>query len=123
MEKRTGKNDLVLIAALLFAALLIFVMAKKPFPSGNGTEQTIVITVDGEEVIREPASEKEYRIEVPEGGYNVIRVTLEETGEYGIVCTDADCPEHLCMEQGIITLPDEPIVCLPHRMTAKMISK
>ena len=116
-ETGKRKNDLLLIGALFLAALLS-VCVFRGSRAFAGTSYSVVIRQDGETVVEEKITgEKEYQIACPDGGVNVIRVRSAEEG-YGIECVEADCPEHTCMEQGFITLPEEPVVCLPHRLTA-----
>ncbi len=116
-----SKTEMILTAALLLAALCVFLFWKM---RGAGEDSfLLVIQSDGKEVLREELrGPGEYRIESPDGGYNIISVEeCPDGGGYGIRCREADCPEHTCMEQGFITVPDEPIVCLPHRMTAVLL--
>ena len=116
-----SKTEMLLTAALLLAALCVFLLWRQ---RGAGEESfLLVIQSDGKEVLREELrGPREYRIESPDGGYNIIAVEeCPDGGGYGICCREADCPEHTCMEQGFVAVPDEPIVCLPHRMTAVLL--
>ena len=35
--------------------------------------------------------------------------------------SEADCPDRLCVKQGEITNGIYPIVCLPHRLTVRIV--
>lgn len=54
----------------------------------------------------------EFNVSSNDGGYNTIRV---ENGKIGIV--SADCPDKICVHQGLISSGAMPVVCLPHRLS------
>ncbi len=65
-------------------------------------------------VIPATADHEAYIVEgvlTTEEHYNVIRISRE-----GVCVTDSDCPNGLCIHQGIISSPDIPIACLPNRL-------
>ena len=103
----------------------------------------MVVTLDGETALRCPLSamrdartEEELRaaseiydedilsfseegVEVRTSlGYNII--SYAEEGEGGLICTAADCPDKVCMDTGVVRTAAEAIVCLPHRLTARV---
>lgn len=121
MENRLiSKKDLLFLAALLFAALLAFTAFSNLREKGS----ILIVTLDGKEILREHLTEeKEIKIETGDGGYNILRVIETGDGSFGIKCGESNCPEKTCVEKGLVTLTDDPIVCLPHRMTAKLIKK
>lgn len=110
------KKGWILVGALfLVAAVLLFTLRKSP-------GKTLVITKDGKEIFREEMKEGiRFRVET-EGGYNLIEVKRDEEGELYIICTEADCPEQICVNKGPVKLTDDPIVCLPHRVTARLVT-
>ena len=57
-----------------------------------------------------------YELQVGEGN-----TVLVENG--AISMCEADCPDQLCVKQGKITGGVYPIVCLPNRVTVKILSK
>ena len=119
-NKLITKKDLLFLAALLFAALLGFIIFSGLREKGN----LLIVTLDGKEILREYLTEeKEIRVETGDGGYNVIKVIENEDGTFGIRCEESNCPEKICIGKGLVTLTDDPIVCLPHRMTAKLTKK
>ena len=119
LNKEKLGHDVCLLGALVLLALLIFVFFR--LKSGqDGSE--LLITVSGEEVIREKlVPGKEYRIESEDGGYNIIKTVSLQNGETGIICTDANCPNHDCIEKGLVTETGIPVICLPHRLSAKIL--
>ena len=50
-----------------------------------------------------------------ETGSNTVRI---EPGRIRV--TDADCPDHVCVEMGWIGGSATPIVCLPHRLVIRV---
>lgn len=42
--------------------------------------------------------------------------------EIGVSCIYSDCPEQICVNTGVVTQPDTPIVCLPHRVIARLVA-
>ena len=123
--KSRKRNDIILIAVLLvIAAAAYFAAGGRKGGTASGDE-SIVITVDDTEVYRKNVAD----ITVPEtvdtegcnGGHNVFVIDKNADGAYEISCTEADCPDKICVETGAVSVPDQPIVCLPHRITARII--
>ena len=56
-----------------------------------------------------------YRVDGVNGGYNEI---LIEPGQ--ISCTEADCPDQICVEMGTIESGLLPITCLPHKVVIRI---
>ena len=50
-----------------------------------------------------------------EFGYNKLHIEHD-----GISVTEADCRDHICMDQGKASQAGVPIVCLPHRLTIEI---
>jgi len=53
-----------------------------------------------------------------DAGRNTIQV---KNGEVQV--SDADCPNHDCVNQGAISKAGQQIVCLPHKLTVDISSK
>lgn len=100
------KRDILLIGAILILALaaaLVVRLAKKP-------GAYVVVRVDGAEV-------GAYSLSQPQtctlnGGTNILRI---EDGKAWLV--EADCPDQICVRQGVIDAVGETITCLPNRLT------
>ncbi len=116
------RNDILLVAAVLLASVLLGMYGRM---KGGGTaDPTVVITVDSSEVYRGPASglgENGLTVEGYHGGSNLFIMEKDEKGRIGIRCTEADCPDKICIQTGLVTMPDEPVVCLPHRVMARIV--
>lgn len=100
------KKDLILIGiilAVILISLLAVTLAKK-----DGAY--VIVRVNGEQVARyELSLDGEYALN---GGTNILRI---EGGKAYL--TSANCPDHLCVNQGKIDESGETITCLPNRLT------
>ncbi len=125
------RNDIILIAIIIIAAaLLLFIKSGRLGSlsiSDNGLSSglSIVITVDDKEVYREQADRVQFPAEIDidgySGGHNVFIINKNDQDNIEISCTEADCPDRICVETGKVSTPDQPIVCLPHRVTARIV--
>lgn len=108
MEKKTK------IWILIFAAVIVLccgLFAVQVF-SADGT--VAVISINGVEYDRIDLSKvkESYDIEIEtEWGCNTVHV---EPGAISV--TEADCPDHICVQRGAITQSGIPIICMPHRL-------
>ena len=107
------KNDLLLIAILLFFALIclfLITISKK--------EGAIIQIVRDKSVMDSYPLTIEQLIELSdESGCNTL---LSQNGKAQII--DADCPDGLCMHQNPIRYNGETIVCLPHKLVIRVVS-
>ncbi len=107
------KNDLLLIAILLFFALICLfsiTLSKK--------EGSIIQIVRDKSVMDSYPLTIEQQIELSdESGRNTL---LIQNGKAQII--DADCPDGLCMHQNPICYNGETIVCLPHKLVIRVVS-
>jgi len=105
------KRDFILIGTILAVILIVFAVIQLTEKDGA----YVVVKVNGEEVARYSLSENgEYELN---GGTNILRI---EGGKAYL--TDADCPDHLCVNQGKISKSGETITCLPNRLTVTVYS-
>ena len=107
------KKDIIMIAAMLLAALALYLVSQISL----GTEaSTIVVTLDGKEVLRRPlAVENTYDIAQDDGSLNVIAV---ENG--AVYMKEANCRDGLCIRQGKMKNGAKTIVCLPHKIVVQL---
>ena len=105
------KRDIWLIGLLLAAALMLYLGAQT---LGADKVSTVVVTIDGEEVLRKPlAVHDSSAIRQDDGSVNGI------TGEHGAVYL-ANCRDGLCIQQGRMRSAAKTIVCLPHRLVVTL---
>ena len=60
--------------------------------------------------------DQEYTVKNDQGGVNVFVI---RDGKAWV--TEASCPDKICMDQGQVSQEGEMIVCLPNRMTARVM--
>ena len=114
--RRFGKNDIIYLSILAIIILVFLIILY----SGESVGDVIVITVDGEEYGRYSLSEDQ-EIEVCDADGNVTNVVVIADGKASML--EADCPDHLCMNQGSISKDKQNIVCLPYRVVVTVESR
>ena len=108
------KHDFIVIASILLLAAAIF--AALHFGMSKGSY--VQIQVDNQVIDTLPLDEDTEKEIKTEYGTNILLI------RDGQACvTEADCPDKICVHTGLVTLPDEPIVCLPHRVTARIVEQ
>ncbi len=130
---RRKKHDILLIVFIIIAAALWFILQSGALSvigigvNKQADDKRIVITVNDEEVYAENAESLTDKLPVTldiagyNGGHNIFVINKDADGDIEIYCKEADCPDKICVETGHVSLPDQPIVCLPHRVTARII--
>jgi len=107
------KKDMILIALALLCALALWLVSQLTL---NTEASSIVVLLDGVEVLRKPlVVSNTYEIGQEDGGRNVIRV---ENG--AVWMEEANCRDGLCIRQGKMKNGAKTIVCLPHKLVVKM---
>lgn len=100
------KRDLILIGAIL--ALILAAFGIMSLVKEDGAY--VVVRVDGKQVAEYSLSKDgEYELN---GGTNILKI---EDGKAFL--TSANCPDHLCVNQGKIDQSGETITCLPNKLT------
>ena len=101
------KRDLILAALILCAAaaILLYNRGRAPAAAAQITSGSrIVAQLD-------LSQDQELDVEGPQGGRNHLII---KDGE--IWCSQASCPDQLCVRQGKKKYNTDTIVCLPNRM-------
>ncbi len=113
-EKNKLKNDIILI---LFFCILAFIMCFILYHrASNHNDIMLNITVDGKVVISYEFNKED----------NIYKVFPLETGNVVVIkdgqvyMESANCPDGLCMKQGKISLANQSIICLPHKVVVKL---
>ena len=100
------KKDLILIGIILAVILISFLIMTLVKQDGA----YVIVRVDGVQVAKyELSVDGQYDLN---GGTNILRI---EGGKAYLV--SANCPDHLCVNQGKIDESGEVITCLPNRLT------
>ena len=99
---------------MLAAALALFGVSQI---AGGREASTVVVTVEGREVLRRPlAMSDTYEIKQDDGAVNVIAV---ENG--AVYMKEANCRDGLCIHQGKMKNAAKTIVCLPHKLEIELV--
>lgn len=117
MEKRTRKNDLILILMLLVVALVSY-LGIGLYQEMNTKNGVALVTIDGEEYASYPLTvDATERIELEDGSYNLLVI---EDGKADV--TEASCPDGICVNHSAIDKRGESIVCLPNKVVVEIIN-
>ena len=112
MKRKTLKNDILLIAALLLLALAVWGVLRLTRETGG----EVIVTVDGQLAATIPLSvDATLPIGTGQGFLNVVEVSGGR-----VRVADADCPDRLCVRQGWIRYDGESIVCLPREIVIRI---
>ncbi len=108
--------DLLLLAVVLFAFVLGIILLVCGPSEG---ELTAVVSVRGEVYCEIPlASVSEpYELTIEGDETAVLSVSSE-----GVAFKSSDCPDKLCVNTGLLTQSGESAVCLPARVSVKLVS-
>lgn len=107
------RRDLMIIALALLAAGALYAVSQL---SLGAEASTVVVTVDGQEVLRRPLEvEDRYEIAQEDGKLNVLRV---EDG--AVWMEEANCRDGLCIRQGKMRNGAKTIVCLPNKVVVQL---
>ena len=105
---------LLILAALILcaaAAILLYNRGRAPAAAAQITSGSrIVAQLD-------LSQDQELDVEGPQGGRNHLII---KDGE--IWCSQADCPDKLCVKQGKKSLDGDTIVCLPNQMAVTILA-
>ena len=116
MSQKKKSMLLFLVVALLLVLSLVAVF----FLNSHNEQGEIARIYQDGKLIREVsltdvASPYEFQVEASDGGYNLIRV---EKGAIGI--KDADCPDKICQQIGMVSDTGYPVTCLPHKLVIQI---
>lgn len=115
MEKKIGKNDIILIVVILIVALAAY-GGIRLYEKMNTNDAVAVVTIDGAEYGRYPLDQDiTERIELPDGSYNVLEI---RDGKADI--TEASCPDKICVDHRAVSQKNQTIVCLPNKVVVEI---
>ncbi len=100
------KKDFILIGAIIAISLVLLVCVNLTQKEGAG----VVVKIDGKEIAEYPLYvDGTYPLN---GGTNILVIK----GGYAYL-SEANCPDHLCVQQGKISKTGQVITCLPNKLT------
>lgn len=109
------KNDFILIAGILLAALLSLAVYQLLY---RQTGESVTITVDGE-VYQTLPLDMDTTLTIPSEDHGTNTLVIHN-GKAGI--SEASCPDHLCVHQKEISHQGESLVCLPNKVIVTVTS-
>ena len=105
------KNDFILKLVIIAVSAALFCI----FDAFKSSGDYVSIVSGGREEVRLPLdADTEYSV----GGKNIVTI---KDGK--VFVSYADCPDKLCMKQGEISDTGKTIVCLPNRLTVRIVKK
>ncbi|WP_346355906.1 NusG domain II-containing protein [Azotosporobacter soli] len=110
------KADKILIVVLLSAALA-GISASFYLAAHESGEKIAEVRVAGQ-VVKTMTLRQGYREEFTLRQGDEVNVIEADNGRIRI--REANCPDHLCVQQGWVSLPNQQLVCLPFRVTVKV---
>ncbi len=109
------KNDVILIAGLLLAALAAFGGISWYLSAGTQKAEAVV-EVDGQEKGRYPLDQDtSVEIQLEDGSYNLLEI---KDGRADI--TEASCPDKICVDHRPVSRRGESLVCLPNKVVVEI---
>lgn len=115
MKKKDEQNrkNIAVFAGIAILILLTFLIRSFLF---QGEADYVEISVNDEVFgIYSLNQDQDIRVELPGGGYNIVKI------QSGKVCVDeANCPGRDCVRQGWILRSGESVICLPHRLVIQI---
>lgn len=109
MKQLIQKKEIYLILILLISACALYAGTRF---FNQQPAVTVSVSVDGSvEATFDLNTDTEYTVTGAGGGTNHLIIK-----DGAVWCSDASCPDQVCVRQGKQTLDGEMIVCLPNQM-------
>ncbi|MBC2575670.1 NusG domain II-containing protein [Peptostreptococcus canis] len=109
------KKDIILIAVILAIIAQVFLL-NKYINSGKSNKVEIYVN---KRLYKEVPIDKTQTIRIEEKeSINIVKIH-----DNGVEMTSANCPDLVCVKTGFIKNPGESIVCLPHRISIKIVGE
>ena len=112
------KTSLIVVGTMVLLGVLalLFFPSLPPSEPADLNEDTVIISVAGEEKLRVPLSQPQtVTIEQKDGNKNVIVIT-----EDGAYMDSSTCHNQICVEHAPISRSGESIICLPHKLVVEV---
>ncbi|MEE0801218.1 MAG: NusG domain II-containing protein [Gemmiger sp.] len=108
MKNKSTRMNLVFLAVVLAAALLLWLLSGR---AGAGAGHTAVLTYGDENTELRIPLDRDQRYDIDTGYYTI---HLEVSGG-GIRFVDSPCPDHTCEGFGVLRKEGDWAACLPAR--------
>lgn len=119
MAKSNGKWKLIVAAAAVAAAVCALLIIWLVLATG-AQKGSIARVYQDNVLVKEVRldtlnGEETFRVEGENGAYNDVVFTPE-----GVRCSEANCPDQVCVHMGTIDSDLLPITCLPHKVVIQI---
>ena len=102
---------------MLLAGILLLSFVPLMLPSTDAPADMVQIKYGNNFMTVRLDEDQELTFRAEGGGYNTVTVS-----NGAIAVTEADCPDHYCMERGFCN-SGTPIVCLPHKLVIEFVGQ
>ena len=116
MQKAIRRGDILLMIAVLAAAACCFLY----FSLRSGSACVAVVEQNGVELRRISLETLEEPLLIETGGEFPLVVAVDRKGAW---IAEASCPDQICVRTGKITAPGQAAVCLPARLSVRLIGE
>ena len=115
-QKAVRRGDILLMIAVLAAAACCFLY----FSLGGGSACAAVVEQNGVELRRIPLETLDEPLLIEIGGESPLVVAVDREGAW---IAESSCPDQTCVRTGKITMPGQAVVCLPARLSVRLIGE
>ena len=105
MDKKTLRNDIILIASLLLVAVISLILV---FSSRQTNKSIANVYVQNDAVLSIDLSKKEEKDYYVDGIKGQLRI---HTKDGYIAIVESNCPHQDCVKMGYINVTNKPIIC------------
>lgn len=110
------KKDFILIAIIVI--VIIGFLGYTKFKDMN-QEVSVVQVYKDNKLYKEVPLDSEEEFTIKDGNHiNKVRVH-----DRGVEVIEANCPDKVCVKTGFITKPSQNIVCIPNKVSIKIVDK
>lgn len=109
------RTDFILITAALIVVAVILLRGHR---NSDEHDLYVVINVENKHVCTLPLDKNSIKEIKTDSGYNIVVI---EDGY--VFINEADCKNQVCVKTNKINKVEQSIVCLPHKLSVRIISK
>ena len=115
MKNQEKRNDLILAVVMILVAAAGFLWYNLSKEEGG----YVAVIQEGEAIEQFSLNEEvEYRIELEDGSFNLLKI---KNGK--VYMQEASCPDQICVNHRPINSVGETIVCLPNEIVLKVVEQ
>ncbi len=115
MKNQKKRNDLILAVVMILVAAAGFLWYNLSKEEGG----YVAVIQEGEAIEQFSLNEEvEYRIELEDGSFNLLKI---KNGK--VYMQEASCPDQICVNHRPINSVGETIVCLPNEIVLKVVEQ